>query len=127
GSYHEEELPELLLADPPDVLWYPAQWPETYCYTLSEGMASGLPLVVPNLGAFPERVAGRSWTWVQPWNLEPEEWLKFFEHIQNAHFIPGVAATAPGKPPEAAPSFYPDPHLAPARAALSPQPDRRSS
>jgi glycosyltransferase involved in cell wall biosynthesis len=116
GRYREEELPELLRADPPDVLWYPAQWPETYCYALSAGLSSGLPLVVPDLGAFPERVAGRPWAWVRPWNLEPEEWLNFFEHIQNANFIPGACVTAPGTPP-AKSDFYPEDYLAPAIAS----------
>ena len=126
GHYRDEELPELLLADPPDVLWYPAQWPETYCYTLSAGMASGLPLVVPDFGAFPERVAGRPWTWVQPWSLGPEEWLAFFEHIQNTNFIPGVGSTAPGRPPEATADFYPDAYLAPVLTAFSPPAGRGS-
>lgn len=39
---------------------FPAQWPETYSYTLSHALASGLPIIAPNLGAFPERLSGRA-------------------------------------------------------------------
>src|SRR2546427_7883740 len=39
----------------PDLAWFPAQWPETYSYTLSACLAAGLPIVAPEIGAFPER------------------------------------------------------------------------
>jgi FkbM family methyltransferase len=111
GRYREDELQGLLLCHAPDLLWYPTQCPETYSYTLSAGLISGLPLVVPDLGPFAERVGGRPWTWVQPWDLEPEEWLAFFERIRQEHFIAGLEPVAPGALARACAEFYRDEYL----------------
>ena len=104
GQYQDGDLQDLINEYVTDVIWYPAQWPETYSYTLSAGLASGLPLVVPNIGAFPERVDGRAWTWINPWDLEPEEWLAFFERIRVEHFAkrtpPRICQTAIVPSPE---------------------------
>jgi glycosyltransferase involved in cell wall biosynthesis len=65
GEYQEAQLPALIAKLKPHVLWLPAQWPETYSYTLSAAIDSGLPIVASNIGALPERcrtandVAGR--------------------------------------------------------------------
>jgi hypothetical protein len=72
GQYRDEDLPSLLMSHAPDVVWFPAQWPETYSYTLSAALGAGLPVLVPNLGAFIERIAGRPMSWIYDWNLSPE-------------------------------------------------------
>lgn len=56
GSYEEEELPSLLEAHAPDLAFFPNQWPETFSYTLSEAMASGIWPVVTDIGVPAERV-----------------------------------------------------------------------
>ena len=43
-------LPRLLEWLQPDVAWFPAQWPETYSYTLSACLQAGLPVVAPASG-----------------------------------------------------------------------------
>jgi glycosyltransferase involved in cell wall biosynthesis len=58
GSYEEKKLPELLAIERPDAILFLSQVPETYSYTLSAAMDSGLPVVAPRLGAFPERLRG---------------------------------------------------------------------
>ncbi|WP_226858617.1 glycosyltransferase [Diaphorobacter aerolatus] len=50
GAYKEEDLPRLLAWLKPDLIWFPAQWPETYSYTLSAALQAGLPVVVPDIG-----------------------------------------------------------------------------
>ena len=40
------------------MLLFAAQVPETFAYTLSVALQSGLPIVASALGAFPERLAG---------------------------------------------------------------------
>jgi glycosyltransferase involved in cell wall biosynthesis len=35
---------------------FPAIWPETWCYTLSEALEFGLPVIAPNLGALGTRL-----------------------------------------------------------------------
>ena len=95
GEYTEAELPGMLEWLQPDVVWFPALWPETYSYTLSACLQAGLPVVAPDLGAFPERLAQRAWSWVQPWHMPATDWLAFFQHIHTAHFAPGVPPVAP--------------------------------
>jgi len=74
GEYPDEDLARLLAAENPDVIWFPAQVPETYSYTLSVAMASGLPIVASNLGAFAERLAGHPGALVVPWDATAETW-----------------------------------------------------
>lgn len=88
GAYEEADLQDLLQWLQPDIVWFPAQWPETYSYTLSAALQAGCAVVAPNIGAFAERLEGRQWTWVEPWDQTPAEWLAFFTRIREAHFIP---------------------------------------
>jgi glycosyltransferase involved in cell wall biosynthesis len=111
GPYSQEDLPHLLRGCSPHLLWYPAQCPETFSYTLSEGLHSGLPLVVPNLGAFPERVGARCWTWVREWNLEPEEWIDFFLSIRRENFAKSTPPEPVGVPWDITDEFYHEEYL----------------
>lgn len=88
GQYDEKDLPAVLQRLAPDLVWFPAQWPETYSYTLSAALLAGLPVVAPDLGAFAERLYGREWSWVVPWNQPAQEWLDWFLHIRAAHYLP---------------------------------------
>jgi len=74
GQYAEEQLAALLDAERPDVIWFPAQVPETYSYTLSVALATRLPIVASALGAFPERLAGRPRSSLVPWDASPAQW-----------------------------------------------------
>lgn len=95
GRYDESDLPLLLDWLKPDVVWFPAQCPETYSYTLSTCLALGLPVIAPNLGAFPERLVGRDWTWICPWDQTPEQWLTQLVSIGANHFQTGRAPQVP--------------------------------
>lgn len=95
GGYKEEELPALLQWLQPDLAWFPAQWPETYSYTLSACLAAGLPIVAPDIGAFPERLAGRPWSWVHAWDASTAQWLDFFTQVRQNHFIERQAPEVP--------------------------------
>ena len=89
GRYDEADLPELLAWLQPDLVWFPARWPETYSYTLSACLQGGWPVVAPDLGAFAERLAGRRWSWVVPWQQPTADWLRFFADIRTRHFATG--------------------------------------
>lgn len=95
GEYEEKDLAGLLAWLQPDLVWFPAQWPETYSYTLSAALEAGLPVVVPDIGAFAERVAGRAWSWVTPWDRTGKEWLEFFDSLRSEHFQSAQAPAAP--------------------------------
>lgn len=88
GSYEDEDLPGLLQWLQPDLVWFPAQWPETYSYTLSASLQAGLPVVAPDLGAFPERLACRPWSWVVRWDMSAVECLDLFSTLREQHFVP---------------------------------------
>ena len=109
GRYDEADLPALLDWLQPDVVWFPAQWPETYSYTLSACLQGGWPVVAPDLGAFRERLQARSWSWVRPWNDEAAQWIEFFTQIRAHHFATGISpapiASAPLPNVEALPSI----------------------
>ena len=74
GQYVDAELPRLIAEEKPDVLLFAAQVPETYAYTLSVALDSGLPIVATALGAFTERLAGRPRTVTVPWDAPPSAW-----------------------------------------------------
>ena len=95
GRYAEADLPALLDNLRPDLVWFPAQWPETYSYTLSACLQGGWPVAAPDLGAFAERLAGRSWSWLKPWDTPVAEWLAFFAGIRENHFRAGQPPAPP--------------------------------
>jgi GT2 family glycosyltransferase/glycosyltransferase involved in cell wall biosynthesis len=103
GKYREADLPGLLDRIRPHVVWFPAQWPETYSYTLSAAIAAGLPIVATRIGAFPERLEGRPLTWLCPPNAATADWLATFEAVRDALQAPAPPLPAP-RP--AAADFY---------------------
>lgn len=78
GPYEDRDLPTLLRRWQPDLVWFPAQWPETYSYTLSACLVLGLPVVATDLGAIAERLTGRPYSWILPWQTSADEWNEFF-------------------------------------------------
>lgn len=79
GSYgSDEELNALLKKFSPDIIWFPGQIPETYSYTLSAALGGGYPVASTDLGAIAERIQGRPYSWLLPWNTSGQDWVKFF-------------------------------------------------
>ncbi len=99
GEYRDEDLPGLLAWLQPDIVWFPAQWPETYSYTLSAALQAGLPVAVPDIGAFAERVAGRPWSWICAWGQDGKVWVDFFTTVRTQHFAQGLAPALPSISP----------------------------
>jgi glycosyltransferase involved in cell wall biosynthesis len=95
GHYRNDQLPGLLGEMGAHVVWFPAQWPETFSYTLSVCLELGVPVVAPDIGAFPERLAGRSWTWIVPWDWDTGRMLEFFVSARQDHFLTGIAPAVP--------------------------------
>ncbi len=56
GPYRNEHVQEIIRNNDLDILFFPATWPETYCYTLSVALKSGLPLAAFEIGAMQERL-----------------------------------------------------------------------
>ncbi len=74
GPYKTKELTKLIQKHKLDIVFFSAQWPETYSYTLSYALDSGLPIIAPNIGAFCERLSGRANTLL-------------FNHLDSVHVL----------------------------------------
>lgn len=77
GPYEDDQLYRLIEAHNPDAILFPARWPETYSYTLSEALLTGRPVIVPDIGAFPERVESVSNAFVFPHDISPEALVEY--------------------------------------------------
>jgi len=98
GAYKSNvELIERINTFDPHLILFSAYCPETYSYTLTESMQSKRPVMVPNLGAFPERVAQRPWTWLIDWNIEPTALVSKLCDIRVKNFIERKSPTPPQK------------------------------
>ncbi len=90
GQYKQEDLNDMISQVNPHLAWFPAVCPETYCYALSSCIEVGLPVVAPDLGAFPERLRARPWSWIVPWEQEVGQWNDLFSRIADEHFKTGL-------------------------------------
>ena len=88
GPYNNKQVYALVDEVAPDVVWYPALWPESYSYTLSIALHCGLPVVVPNIGAFVERVQDRSFSVICRWNRSIDEWASFWTQVVTDRALP---------------------------------------
>jgi GT2 family glycosyltransferase/glycosyltransferase involved in cell wall biosynthesis len=111
GPYDGSELPALLERVAPHVVWFPARWPETFSYTLSTCLHLGLPLAAHDIGAFPERVGGRPWTWIAPREFTAANWNDLFVRIRQEHFLSGTSPAPPDPRTRAGRDFYPEGYL----------------
>jgi glycosyltransferase involved in cell wall biosynthesis len=105
GNYNQDsELPGIINNINPHLAWFPAQWPETYSYTLSAVLDAGLPVATTNLGAIAERIAKRKRSWILDWATTPGEWNQFFCKLRtrrganspSAHGEANKSANPPG-------------------------------
>ncbi|MDP4652519.1 MAG: hypothetical protein NWS56_12280, partial [Haliea sp.] len=109
GPYANADAWRLIDDIAPDVVWFPAQWPETYSYTLSLALHLGLPVVVPDIGAFVERVAGRAFSSIMPWDAPVAQWSALWRRLAGGEPL-GVAAASTVEQPDAV--FYQGAYLA---------------
>ena len=58
GEYDEAELDHLIARERPDLFLFLSVAPETWCYTLTTAMRTGLPIVAVDQGAIGERLRG---------------------------------------------------------------------
>jgi glycosyltransferase involved in cell wall biosynthesis len=77
GPYERERLPELLRQVKPSFSLIASVCPETFCYTLSESWAAGLPVFASNLGALQERITRSGGGWL----LDPKDPSRWFAEM----------------------------------------------
>ncbi|VEA72764.1 Uncharacterised protein [Serratia rubidaea] len=83
GAYTSSDIDGKLDEIQPDIVWFPARCPETYSYTLSIALEQGLPVLVPNLGAFAERVNGRRFSRVVAWDSSVQQMCTLWRSLLN--------------------------------------------
>jgi glycosyltransferase involved in cell wall biosynthesis len=110
GVYTDSELIGHLEDLAPHVIWFPQPVPETYSYTLTAAIDSGLPIITSRIGAFPERLEGRPLTWfVDDVDASASEWLAIFESV-GEHLLSAPLSPQGGKRARSEP-FYPARYL----------------
>lgn len=78
GAYDNAGVDLLIDQVEPDVIWIPSIWPETYCYTLSIALRSGLPVAGFAIGAIATRLRDAGWGRLIPLSdaAQPERLLE---------------------------------------------------
>jgi hypothetical protein len=80
---------------------------------LSLALHCGLPVVVPDIGAFPERVSQRALSAVMPWNLSLPDWRLFWQEVLASEGLPAHYLCTETHGTDVAPdtNFYRDGYL----------------
>jgi GT2 family glycosyltransferase/glycosyltransferase involved in cell wall biosynthesis len=115
GRYADAALPGLIERVAPHIVWFPASSPETFSYTLSVAIESGLPIAATEIGSLPERLRGRPFTWLADHRSSPAEWLALFDEIRAALQNEPIGRSA--VPREGVKDFYRNDYLPPAATA----------
>ena len=74
GSYTEPEFEARIALERADVFWFPSQLSETFSYTLTVALTTGLPIVATRFGAFVERLDGVARAKMFDWDSEAGSW-----------------------------------------------------
>lgn len=75
GKYDRGELPELIRKNKIDLICILSLWPETYSYTATEAIASGVPIIAFDIGAIGERTKENNLGFVIPYTKDGKEVL----------------------------------------------------
>lgn len=78
--YERDKVYELMVQHKIDLVCILPIWPETFCYTLSEAILSGVPVLTTDIGAVGSRTRALNCGWTVPLNMNYQGIL---EKIQN--------------------------------------------
>lgn len=67
GFYADHELPNILSAAQIDIICIMSIWGETFCYTLSEAVLCGIPVLGMDIGAVGDRIKKFGYGWTVPY------------------------------------------------------------
>lgn len=84
GAYQVAELPEILAGIGPSVALIPTVWGETFCFTLSECWAAGIPVVASDIGTLHERVSTTGGGWL----VDPYDAQAWFDRLRSISEAP---------------------------------------
>lgn len=80
--YRREDLHDLFELYQIDLVCILPIWPETFCYTLSEAVVCGRPVLVTDLGALADRVKEMKCGWIVPHDATTQEILHQVDKIR---------------------------------------------
>jgi O-antigen biosynthesis protein len=84
GTYDDRDLPRLIAAERPDVIWFPNQVPETYSYTLTVALAAGIPIAMSDFPSFRERGGQSAEIAFVAFDAAPTQWISAFHQLAAA-------------------------------------------
>lgn len=88
GGYTRENVVKTIHKADPDLILLLSNWPETFSYTLSEAIASGVPVIATDGGALRERVSKEAVGFLVPIEDPIPRIIKIIEEIkQNPEVI----------------------------------------
>lgn len=79
-KYNENEFTEFIKKYNINILTFLNKWGETYCYTLTKALNSGLPIFYNNIGSFKERVIKKENHFL---NIQNENEYYNFDKLEN--------------------------------------------
>ncbi len=83
GRYDRAKLNEIMAGIAPSLCIIPSLCPETYCYSMSEALAMGIPVLGSSLGAIGDRIRQHGGGWVLP-PEDPQAWLNKIREIASS-------------------------------------------
>ncbi|MFM9847687.1 MAG: glycosyltransferase [Hyphomicrobiaceae bacterium] len=81
GAYDRDSVDDLIAGIAPNFAAILSIWPETYCHTLTECWAAGLPVLGLDVGAVGERIRAHNGGWLAPLASTPAELMRFMQEI----------------------------------------------
>ncbi len=90
GEYAEADLPAILERERPDAFLFASVIPETFSYTLSLAMRTGLPIVALDIGAIGERLRDYPEAILLPPKIDGQAMVAQLDRLPSA-YAPGIA------------------------------------
>lgn len=106
GPYEDKNLPDIIRNKRPACCFFPNRCPETYSYTLSEAIHSGIPIIAPMLGVFEERLPCSKEYFLYAPETRPDQLAK-----QIQRFLVSISATKTRRAPLLINDFYASKYL----------------
>lgn len=83
GRYMVDELPMLTKSLGIELVCVLPVWPETFCYTISEAVLCGLPVLGTDIGAVGDRIKRHRYGWTVPVDTDEKELAGYIDDIFN--------------------------------------------